>query len=182
LAAPKADPADNEGTEQSRRNPMTSETQSPCARCRHAETGTLPTSHLYKDIDDISLVSSRNQGLCKPFELHYLRNESDDDFLKLCKSHEPIIGYNEKNRDSYDLLQLLNDPYRFLHKPPPGKPTLLETYGEDVLHAITFHIYRLVTEDINPLYRYRDPENATRGMIKDNKTSRASIKQVLERL
>ena len=73
------------------------------------------------------------------------------------------------------LLALLSDPFKFLFKPPPSCPTIQEIYGADVLYAITYHCYRLATENIRPLYRYRTPQNSVAQIMKYNPSSKQTI-------
>lgn len=111
----------------------------------------LTVKHIYPDLPDVRLIYGEGSDLSAPFCVRSLVNEPDDVFSRLLEADDLLIGYNEKNRCHYDLLELLTNPFQFLYRPPPGIPTFPEIHGDDVFFAITYHCYRLLTEDIKPL-------------------------------
>lgn len=139
----------------------------------------ITIKHVYPDVPDISLVYGDRSDMCEPFEVQYCRNESDDVFLGLEQNDKPLIAYNEKTRHRYNVSELLTEPFQFLHKPPPGSPTLLETDGPDLFFAITYHCYRLATEDIKPLCRYLNSWDTVKRIKKNNPNAKDLIQTLL---
>lgn len=116
--------------------------------------------------------------MCEPFEVRYCINEPDDVFLQLAQYDKPLVAYNEKNSHLYSVSELLADPFQFLHQPPPGSPTFLEIHGPDVFFAITYHCYRLATEDIKPLCRYRNSLDTVKRIMKYNPNAKNLIEKL----
>ena len=124
----------------------------------------ITVKHIYPDMDDIKIIWADRHDLSPSFEIKYYERAEDEELLvKASASQKPTIFYNEKSRLRYDLQDLLNNPFQFLFKPPLSAPTLPEIYGSDVFHAITYHCYKMVNDEIKPLCRYRDPKNAIGG-------------------
>lgn len=132
----------------------------------------ITVKHVYPEIHDVALICKEHSDLCTPFRLHYSDNQPDDVFLELSKTNEPFIGFNEKQRLQFDIKELLNNPFQFLHRPPPGYPTFPQIHGDDVFYAITWYCYRLLTEDINPCFR---PNDAVERIMKNNPNARQEI-------
>ena len=153
------------------------------AWCNINEQGPMDISitirHVYEDLEDIKMISFQQPNLCSPFQLKYAANQAGDSFLSLSDGDSPLIAYNEKKAKSYDLSDLLMEPFQFLFRPPKGFPTFPEIYGEDVFYAITYHCYRLVMEDIRPLYRYRDTSGTVKGIMKFNPNAKHHILEIL---
>src|SRR5262249_36098675 len=79
----------------------------------------LTVKDIYPDLPDIKLIYGARLDLSAPFHLRYLVNEPDEVFRRLGETDDLLIGYNEKNRYHFDLLELLAHPFQFLYKPPP---------------------------------------------------------------
>ena len=139
----------------------------------------LTVKHIYRDLPDVSLIYGDRADLSAPFHVRYFVDEPDDAFCQLGEADDLLIGYNEKKRLRYDLLDLLANPFEFLHRPPPGMPTFPELYGDHVFFAVTYHCYRLLTEDIKNLCRYRDHKQTVRGIMKFNSDAKQRIEQLI---
>ena len=140
----------------------------------------LTVRHIYPDLKDVSLVYADRIDLAAPFQVQYRVNSADQDFAKLQEADELLIGYNEKDRYTFDLPELLNDPFQFLLPPPPGMRTFPEIQGKDVFHAITYHCYRMVTEeDVRALCTYRNPIYTIKGIMKFNPEARKRIEELM---
>lgn len=139
----------------------------------------LTMKYIYPDLPDVKLIYGEHSDLAASFHLRYLINESAEVFRRLGETNDLLIAYNEKNRYRFDLLELLAHPFQFLYKPPQGMPTFPELHGTDVFFAITYHCYRLLTEDIKPLSRHRDPKQTVRGIMKFNAGAKQRIEQLL---
>lgn len=139
----------------------------------------ITVKHVCPEVPDISLVYGDRSDLCEPFKVQYCINEPDDEFLELGQHDKPLIAYNEKNRHFYSVSEVLGDPFQFLHKPPPGRRTFQEIHGPEVYFAITYHCYRLATEDIKPFCRYRNPSDTVRRIMKFNPNAKDLIQKLL---
>ena len=135
--------------------------------------------YIYPDIEDVSLIYSDNHSLSSPFNVQYAINIDDKEFDKLQDSDRLLIGYNEKSKIEIDVIDLFENPFQFLHMPSPGMPTFPQIFGDDVFYAITIHCYKIVTEDIKPLYSYRNPKEAVKGIMKFNTGAKESFLRLL---
>ena len=141
----------------------------------------VTVKYLYPDIPDIGLVFGNRPDLATGFVLEYCLDITDSEFMHFWTRDSLTIAYNEKSKRQYGLLDLLADPFQFLHRPPPGSAAFPEIFGADVFYAITLHCYRLATEQIRPLYRYRDPKSTVRQIMKYNPAAREAIERLLQR-
>ena len=139
----------------------------------------LTVKYLYPDLNDLSLVYADQTELAEPFIVKYFVNATNQEFGELIRADELVIGYNEKQTQTYSVSDLLNKPFQFLHRPPPGFPTFPEIHGTDVFHAITYHCYKMVKEDVKPLCTYRSPNDTVKGIMKFNKDAKQRISELL---
>ena len=107
--------------------------------------------------------------------MKYFVNATNQDFGELLQVSELLIGYNERQTQSYNVPDLLEEPFQFLHRPSPGSPTFPEIYGTDVFHAITYHCYRMFADDVKPLCTYRSPDDTVKGIMKFNPDAKQRI-------
>ena len=140
----------------------------------------MTVKHLYPDIPDIALVLGNRPDLATGFSIEYFSDISDTEFMDISTRDTLTIAYNEKIAQQHRLLDLLADPFQFLHRPPPGNATFPEIFGTEVFYAITHHCYRLATEQIQPLSRYRNPKSTVRQIMKYNPNPRNSIERLLQ--
>lgn len=139
----------------------------------------ITVKHVYPDMTDIRLVFGDRRELCDPFEMRYCTNAPDETFFKLTHYDKHLIAYNEKGHHRYSLPELLSNPFQFLHRPPPGSPTFPEIHGPEVFYAITYHCYRLATEEIKPLCLYRSPSDTVKRIMKNNPHAKDLIQKLL---
>ena len=139
----------------------------------------MTVKHIYPDISDIELVYGHRSDLDSGFAVGYRINAPDSEFMRLASTDKLQIAYNEKSRLRYPLAELLSEPFQFLHRPSLGNPTFQEIHGVDVFYAITYHCYRLVTEELRPLCRYRDSKSTVTQIVKYNPCAKKSIEALL---
>ena len=139
----------------------------------------MTVKHIHPDIPDIELIYGSRPDLAEPFEVAHQIDIPDETFMHLAKSENPLIAYNEKVRLRPAPSHVLSDPFDFLHKPPAGSRTFPEIFGSDVFYAITYHCFRLITEDIRPLFPYRTPKSAVSQMMKYNPDAKNAVEHLL---
>ncbi|MDE0164333.1 MAG: hypothetical protein OXL36_04460 [Bryobacterales bacterium] len=139
----------------------------------------MTVKYIYPDIQNVDLVYKNRPDLAKQFTIESHANMPDDQFMKLANSNSRLIAYNERERLSPAPSELLSNPFEFLHRPPPGSPTFLEIFGADVFYAITYHCFRLITEEIRPLYLHRDPTSTVHQIMKYNPNAKDVIEHLL---
>ena len=142
----------------------------------------MTVKYIYRDLSDIDIVYGTRPGLDKGFAIEYCSDISDMKFTRFLTRDSLTIAYNEKERHKDPLLNLLSAPFQFLHTPPPDNPTFPEIFGADVFYAITYHCYRLATEQLKPIYRYRDPMSTVRQIMKYNPNAQDAIERLLQDL
>ena len=140
----------------------------------------LTVKHIYPDISDIALIYGDRSDRTGGFEIAHYDNASDKEFFKLTEHTAPLIAYNEKNRVNDSLLDLLSDPFRFLFRPLHGLPTFQKIHGADVFYAITYHCYRLATEELRPLFGYMDPVRTVKQIMDRNPNAKNAIESMLQ--
>jgi hypothetical protein len=139
----------------------------------------ITVKFLYPDLKDISLIFADQEELASPFRVHYLVNVTDQEFSELMKADELMIAYNEKQALTFNVPELLDEPFQFLHKPPSNMPTFPEIHGRDVFQAITYHCYRMITEGVKPLCTYRNPTDTVKEIMRFNPEARQRISELL---
>lgn len=113
------------------------------------------------------------------FTLRYEIHTEDQLFAEYLHSSERLIAYNEKTVPAVNILDLLANPFSFLHRPLPGAPSFPEIHGPDVFFAITAHLYKLALGECRPLRTYRSPKDAVRAAIKHNPDARKFVESKL---
>ena len=139
----------------------------------------MTVKYIYPDIPNGKLVYMNRPELAKGFSIKHHVQMPDENFIEFAKVDKLLIAYNEKSRMQPLPLPLLSEPFEFLHRPPPGKPTFLELFGSSVFFSVTYHCFRLITEDIKPLYSYRDPSSTVRQIVKYNPNAKEEIERLL---
>ena len=139
----------------------------------------ITVKYLSEGSPDIPLVYGTSVLSENPYRIYYFIN-ADDEMIKKPNSHgDPFIAYNEKETLEYDPIDLLNNPFNFLHPPPAGSPSFIDLHGDDIFHRITYHCYLLITKGNKPFYTYRNPEDTLKGIIKFNKTAKEQVEALL---
>ena len=139
----------------------------------------LTLKHIFPNLQDVRLIYGDNAELASPALVRYFEDIADDVFLDSGRDIDLFIGYNEKNRHSFDLIDLLENPFQFLFGPPPGIRNFADLHGDDVFFAITFHCYRLMTEEINPLFRHYNSLESVRRIMRYNPDAKERITHLL---
>ena len=110
--------------------------------------------------------------------LRYELQLAEETFARYLDSPERLIAYNEKSVLTTNILELLANPFSFLHRPLRA-PSFPEIFGPDVFFSITKHLYRLALGDCKPLRTYRTPKDAVRAIVRRNPTAREFIESRL---
>ena len=139
----------------------------------------MTVKYIYPDIPNVDLIYGNRPDLAKPFAIEHHVDIPDDQFRNLANSDSLLIAYNEKARLRPSPLELLSDPFGFLHRPPPGSRSFPEIFGDDVFYSITYHCFRLITEESKPLCLYRDPLSTVRQIMKYNPNAKDVIEHLL---
>ena len=107
----------------------------------------VTTHHMTSHFKEFNSVDSKRPDTC-PYPIHY--SEKLPDTIR--KPDRPSgLYYYRKESFSFNAALLLEDPYQFIHKPEPGTPNLLESYGRDIFFKLAYHIYLLQQGQAKPL-------------------------------
>lgn len=107
----------------------------------------VTTHHMTSHFKEFSRIDTKRPGDC-PYPIHY--SEKLPDTIR--KPDRPSgLYYYRKESFSFNAALLLEDPYQFIHKPEPGTPNLLESYGRDIFFKLAYHIYLLQQGQAKPL-------------------------------
>lgn len=128
---------------------------------------------------DIRAVCPRHPELLSGIELKYEQGLTDQTFKSVLEANDLLIAYNEKLIVSTNLIELLAEPFDFLHRPAPGNPTFTEIFGGDVFFAITAHLHKLAQGEVKPLRIYRSPKDTVRGIMRHNPEARAYVAETI---
>ncbi len=137
--------------------------------------------HIYPMLPDISVVFGTSNIDDSTFKILNFINEDDNKILDLSSSNSNLVVYNEKNRLEFNAIELLKNPYMFLLPPPIGSPKFTEIYCEDIFYKITYHCYKIATENIKPLFSYRDSKSSIKRISKFNPRAKKEIINILEK-
>lgn len=135
-------------------------------------------THL-QGMEEVPIVFGQQRGVEKPWKIDYTSRKSDEEFLNSVKFKKGIIAYNEAKRITISPIELLQDPFVFLHQPSKGSPDFKDMHGENVFWQITYHCYRLLNDDAKPLHIYRDPNQVVKGIIKFNPEAKEKLIDIL---
>lgn len=139
----------------------------------------LTLKHVYSSSPDIPIVYGTKNDSGDQYKILSLGDESADKVYEIVEKNPYLIIYLHKETLGINPLELLNNPWEFLHSPPSGCPKMTETHGEDIFFRITDHCYKLIKGQSKPLFTYRDAKGALAAIIKRNQDTKD---QVLERL
>ncbi|KRP37421.1 MAG: hypothetical protein ABS34_02915 [Opitutaceae bacterium BACL24 MAG-120322-bin51] len=107
----------------------------------------VTTHHMTSHFKEFSSVDTKRPDNC-PYPIHYTEKLPDT----IAKPDRPAgLYYYRKESFSFNAALLLEDPYQFIHKPEPGTPDLLESYGRDIFFKLAYHIYLLHQGQAKPL-------------------------------
>jgi len=134
--------------------------------------------YLAPDETDVSAICPDRPEELAGFLLRYEQKLNEKSFARYRRSPERLIAYNEKRILTSNILEVLADPFSFLH-PPQGGPSFPEQFGPDVFFAITQHLYKLALGECKPLRTYRTPKNAIRAIVRRNPTAREFVESRL---
>lgn len=135
----------------------------------------LTLKHFQVSCPDVDLVCNGCGQYLAGFCVRYFRGISDAAFTSAADTREKVIAYNERGRIAASISVVVQDPFQFLHRPPPGARSLLDLYGPDVLFAITAHLLKLARGEVKPLFTYQSPSDAIRTMVRRNPGARALV-------
>jgi hypothetical protein len=127
----------------------------------------ITLKYIYSNYQDLRIV----YGKAYPetvFRTVYLTDEPANRVLELAQTEEALVLYNQKHILHPDPIDLLKDPYSFLHPPPPGKRTFTEVYGSDAFSRITYHCYKLAKGYARPFFTYRNTKSSLAAILKFN--------------
>jgi hypothetical protein len=112
----------------------------------------VTTHHMTSHFKEFSKIDTKRPTDC-PYPIYY--SEKLPDTIR--KSDRPEgLYYYRKESFSFNAALLLEDPYQFIHKPEPGTPNLLESYGRDIFFTLAYHIYLLQQGQAKPLPKGSD--------------------------
>ena len=104
----------------------------------------MTVKYLYPDIPDIGIVYGDRSDLAKGFSIEHCSGISDQQLMEFSIRDTLTIAYNEKTTQQHSLLNLLSDPFQFLHRPPPGNATFPQIFGAEVFYEswreLNFHV------------------------------------------
>lgn len=112
----------------------------------------VTTHHMTSHFKEFTGVDNNRPDTC-PYQIHYSAKLP----VSIRNADRPSgLYYYRKEDFSFDAAKLLEDPYQFIHKPEPGTPDLLESYGRDIFFKLAYHIYLLQNGQVKPLQRDSD--------------------------
>lgn len=103
---------------------------------------------------DIALVYGQGPLFTAPYVV-FSEGSRVPPKLDLTATPKPAIVYHEVTEYNGSPLELVYEPYSFLHSPPPGVESLADTCGIDIFDKITMHCLDLCLGKAEPWWRSR---------------------------
>jgi hypothetical protein len=141
----------------------------------------LSVRHLFPNATDVLLVCPDHPELRSHFNLVSNAPLDPNWIAKRRADGSSVIAYREERRIESDILDLLREPYAFLHPPPRGAPTFTEAFGDDVIHAIAWHallVHRGVARRIDALI---DSDRAITAIYRLHPNARMNVEREIYR-
>lgn len=139
----------------------------------------MTVKYIYPDLPDVKLIYGSRPEFATGFSIESHVAAPDEEFMETANDDKLVMAYNERSNVSYSLTDVLSNPFQFLLQPPRGSLSLQAQFGADVFFAITYHCYKLVTEDIKPLCRYLDPGKTITRIMKYNPNAKTTVETIL---
>jgi hypothetical protein len=112
---------------------------------------------------DIDLIYGPGQR--RAFSISYSADATDYDPQFSERPAHPRIAYLERESVSIPDGDLLDDPHRFLTK-PPGAGGMVALFGNHVFSSITLHLFDLANGGTSRLTTYKDSRSTVRTIAK----------------
>ena len=103
----------------------------------------LTIRHYAAAVPDVTLICPDCPEDLSAFTLQYVQRVPFEQLRAVQYTDVPLICYNERRVHREAVPRLLDRPYSFLLRPPPGTQNLLQLYGNDVLFHLVAHMHRL---------------------------------------
>jgi hypothetical protein len=109
-------------------------------------------------VDNIDLVYGSGQRM--KYLVSYTENAAEYESHIHDKTRLPRLSYLEKETVEIPLRDLLDDPHRFLIKPP--RAGMAELFGKDIFSEINLHLFDLANGRTKRLTTYKDSKNTVK--------------------
>ena len=134
----------------------------------------ITTHHMTSHFKEFTNVDQKRADIC-PYPVSY--SEKIPDSIRDPNRADGLY-YHRKEDFAFDVANLLEDPYQFIHKPDDGTPDLLESYGRDLFFKLAYHIYLIHKGQTKPLPR--DTDDTLEAIASARKGARKKVLSILE--
>lgn len=90
------------------------------------------------------------------------------------------LSYYRKERFDFDPINLLENPYQFVHSPEGLTPNLLLSFGRDIFFKLAYHIYLVHQGQTQPFHKSLQPEAALEAVETARKGARKKVTALLQ--
>ncbi len=90
------------------------------------------------------------------------------------------LSYYRKENFHFEPLDLLANPYQFIHRPEGDTPDLLASFGQDIFFKLAYHIYLVHQGQATPLYKNAKDADALSTVEDARKGARKKVTTLLQ--
>ncbi|MEN8744301.1 MAG: transglutaminase domain-containing protein [Lentimonas sp.] len=89
------------------------------------------------------------------------------------------LSYYRKEVFDFEPIDLMENPYQFIHPPEGVTPDLLISFGRDIFFKLAYHIYLVHQEQAKPLHKSHKSEDALEAVENARKGARKKVVELL---
>lgn len=90
------------------------------------------------------------------------------------------LSYYRKECFEFDPIDLMENPYQFIHKPEDETPDLLTSFGRDIFFKLAYHIYLVHQGQAKPLHKSHKAGDSLEAVELARKGARKKVVALLK--
>lgn len=135
----------------------------------------ITTYHMTMQFKEFTCVDTKHPDSC-PYSI-----TSFDKIPSTLKNpnREDGLSYYRKERFEFEPINLMENPYQFIHRPEGDTPDLLTSFGRDIFFKLAYHIYLVHQGQAKPLHNSHKAEDALEAVELARKGARKKVVSLL---
>ncbi|MGJ8637981.1 MAG: hypothetical protein ACSHYA_01190 [Opitutaceae bacterium] len=136
----------------------------------------ITTYHMTTQFKEFTSVDTKHSDAC-PYSIAYI--DKIPSSLKDPNRADGLSYYRKETFD-FDPIELMDNPYQFIHRPDGDTPDLLESFGRDIFFKLAYHIYLVNQGQAKPLHKSLKAEDALEAVETARKGARKKVVALLK--